>query len=91
VLLDEAFAKMDERLIAATLRFGRDLGLQIFLAVPKERAEIIAPAVDTTKYIHKDALSGLPRVLDFTKDLDDDGDLARRGTTGDSVSAPAEV
>jgi len=37
VLLDEAFGKMDEWRIGATLTFARRLGLQLVLATPKER------------------------------------------------------
>jgi len=38
VLLDEAFGKMDEGRIAATLTFARNLDLQLVLATPKERS-----------------------------------------------------
>ncbi len=69
VLLDEAFSKMDEARIAATLRFARELGLQLVLATPKERSELVAPSVETSLYIHRDALSGVPTVLDFTKEF----------------------
>ncbi len=69
VLLDEAFSKMDEARIAATLRFARELGLQLVLATPKERSELVAPSVETCLYIHRDALSGVPTVLDFTKEF----------------------
>jgi uncharacterized protein YPO0396 len=69
VLLDEAFSKMDEARIAATLRFARELGLQLVLATPKERSELVAPSVETCLYIHRDAISGVPTVLDFTKEF----------------------
>ncbi len=69
VLLDEAFAKMDETRIQATLRFARELGLQLIVATPKERSELVAPWMETSLYIYKDARSGAPQVLDFTKEL----------------------
>ncbi len=69
VLLDEAFGKMDEPRIAATLTFARRLGLQLVLATPKERSEMVAPAVERSLLIHKDAVGGAPTVLDFTKEF----------------------
>jgi hypothetical protein len=77
VLLDEAFSKMDEARIAATLRFARELGLQLILATPKERSELVAPYVETSLYIHRDPLSGAPTVLDFTKEFTAEGVRAR--------------
>ncbi|TMQ52396.1 MAG: hypothetical protein E6K74_12345 [Candidatus Eisenbacteria bacterium] len=69
VLLDEAFSKMDEARIESTLRFARSLGLQLVLATPKERSELVAPWVETSLYIHRDPMSGAPTVLDFTKEF----------------------
>jgi uncharacterized protein YPO0396 len=69
VLLDEAFGKMDESRVGATLEFARRLGLQLVLATPKERSEIVAPKVERSLLIHKDAVGGLPTVLDFTKEF----------------------
>jgi uncharacterized protein YPO0396 len=88
VLLDEAFSKMDEDRIRATLRFARDLGLQLVMATPKERSELVAPAVETSLYIHKDAASGMPTVLDFTKEFKPDGDSAGNGAPGATPPAP---
>lgn len=88
VLLDEAFSKMDEDRIRATLRFARDLGLQLVMATPKERSELVAPVVETSLYIHKDAASGVPTVLDFTKEFKPDGEPAGDGTPG-AAPAPA--
>lgn len=81
VLFDEAFSKMDEGRIEATLRFARDLGLQLVCATPKERSELVAPWVATSLYIHKDAQTGVPLVLDFTKELGR-GEDAERGAAG---------
>ncbi len=74
VLLDEAFGKMDEWRIGATLTFARRLGLQLVLATPKERSELVAPRVERSLLIYKDAVSGLPTVLDFTKEFARDAD-----------------
>jgi uncharacterized protein YPO0396 len=74
VLLDEAFGKMDEWRIEATLTYARNLGLQLVLAAPKERSELVAPRVERSLLIHKDPLSGLPTVLDFTKELAHDAE-----------------
>lgn len=80
LLLDEAFSKMDEGRIAATLRFARALDLQLVMAMPKERSELVAPWVETSLYIHRDPQSGMPTVLDFTKEwtshVDESGDAA---------------
>src|SRR3989454_2634573 len=69
VLLDEAFGKMDESRVGATLTFADRLGLQLVLATPKERSEMVAPRVERSLLIHKDAVSGVPTVLDFTKEI----------------------
>src|SRR5947209_3758416 len=58
VLLDEAFGKMDEGRIRATLTYARRLGLQLVLATPKERSDLVAPWVERSTYIHKDAKTG---------------------------------
>ncbi len=68
LLLDEAFSKMDEGRIAATLAFARDLKLQLVLATPKEKAAQVAPLLATCLYVHKDPDSGQPTVLSFTKE-----------------------
>lgn len=68
LLLDEAFSKMDEGRIAATLQFARDLQLQLVLATPKEKAPQVAPLLATCLYVHKDPDSGQPTVLRFTKE-----------------------
>ncbi len=72
VLLDEAFGKMDESRISATLTYARRLGLQLVLATPKERSELVAPYVERTLLVHKDPLSGIPEVFDFTKEFASD-------------------
>lgn len=78
VLLDEAFSKMDETRISAVLDLSRAMGLQLVLATPKERSELVAPRVETSLYIHKDPVTGDPVVLDFTKELHAD-DAATAG------------
>ena len=70
---------MDEDRIQATLRFARDLGLQLVMATPKERSELVAPWVGTSLYIHKDPATGVPTVLDFTKEFKPDGESADGG------------
>ena len=69
ILLDEAFAKMDEHRIRGTLAFARDLGLQLLMAMPKEKTPYVAPHVETSLYVHRDPRTGRPQVLDFTKVL----------------------
>lgn len=87
ILLDEAFSKMDEDRIQATLRFARELGLQLVMATPKERSELVAPSVETSLYIHKDAVTGVPTVLDFTKEFKPDGEPAGGGAPGPAPPA----
>ena len=91
VLLDEAFSKMDEARIEATLRFARGLGLQLVMATPKERSELVAPWVETSLYIHRDPMSGTPTILDFTKEFKPDADLGDHGAPGTAPPAPREV
>src|SRR5262249_48085148 len=83
VLLDEAFSKMDEARISATLTYARNLGLQLVLATPKERIELVAPALERTLLIHKDPLSGIPEVFDFTKEFASDDAVAAGSAGGD--------
>jgi uncharacterized protein YPO0396 len=82
VLLDEAFSKMDESRIAATLMFARKLSLQLVLATPKERSELVAPKVERSLLIHKDAIGGIPTVLDFTKEFSHDEGFDARSSQG---------
>jgi hypothetical protein len=51
------------------LTYARRLGLQLVLATPKERSELVAPNVERTLLIHKEPVSGLPQVFDFTKEF----------------------
>jgi uncharacterized protein YPO0396 len=88
VLFDEAFSKMDEARIAATLRFARGLGLQLVLATPKERSELVAPHVESSLYIHKDPTTGAPQVLDFSKELGRGADV-NSGPDADDASGRA--
>jgi uncharacterized protein YPO0396 len=83
VLLDEAFGKMDEARICATLAYARKLELQLVLATPKERSELVAPHVERTLLIHKDPLSGLPEVFDFTKEFASHDAVAGASAEGD--------
>ena len=95
VLFDEAFGKMDEPRIAATLTFARRLGMQLVLATPKERSELVAPKVERSLLIHKDPVSGMPTVLDFTKEFRQDAQEAqgepdgRDGTVSEGDAVPA--
>jgi uncharacterized protein YPO0396 len=72
VLLDEAFGKNDGRRIAATLRFARQVGLQLVLAMPAERMDLLGPQMDMTLYLHKEDATGVPAIIDFTKDFADE-------------------
>jgi uncharacterized protein YPO0396 len=45
VAFDEPFQKMDERNIAGTIELARRMNLQLFLATPKERCDLILPAL----------------------------------------------
>jgi uncharacterized protein YPO0396 len=83
VLLDEAFGKMDEARIGATLTYARRLGLQLVLATPKERSELVAPYVERTLLIHKEPVSGIPEVFDFTKEFGADVAASQPSAGGD--------
>jgi hypothetical protein len=68
VILDEAFNKMDEDRLQATLKFTRTLGLQLLMATPKERAEFIIPHVESCWIVGKDPTSGFAYLQDFHQD-----------------------
>jgi uncharacterized protein YPO0396 len=92
VLLDEAFGKNDGKRIAATLKFARTFGLQLILAMPAERMDILGPQMDTTIFLHKDSATGAPSVLDFTKQFGDEAlqaaTLAMLEVEGDQAGEP---
>jgi uncharacterized protein YPO0396 len=77
VLLDEAFSKMDEYRIGATLKFARALGLQLILATPKERSELVIPLVESSLYIYRDPQTGVPTVLTYDREFGANGQPAR--------------
>lgn len=87
ILLDEAFAKMDESRTRATLRFARELGLQLIIAAAQGKSEFVAPGVETTLLVVKDPESGMPTVLDFTKEFELDGHGRVRVEGGDPAEA----
>lgn len=70
VILDEAFNKMDEDHLKATLEFTQRLGLQLIMATPKERAEFIIPHVESCWIVAKDPIDGRAFLLDYHQDLD---------------------
>ncbi len=90
VLLDEAFGKMDEPRIAATLTFARRLHLQLVLATPKERSELVAPRVERSLLIHKDPISGSPTVLDFTREFAPEAEQIERDEGLDALSTDVD-
>ena len=68
LLLDEAFSKMDEGRIAATLAFARDLKLQLVLATPQGKSRPGGPASGHVPLCSQGSDSGQPTVLSFTKE-----------------------
>jgi len=40
--------------------------------MPAKRMDILGPQMDTTILLHKDAATGVPAVVDFTKEFDDE-------------------
>jgi uncharacterized protein YPO0396 len=91
VLLDEAFGKMDESRIAATLDFARRLRLQLVLATPKERSDLVAPRVERSIYVHKDPISGEPTLFEVTKEFAPHAAESSADTPTDSDGAPRET
>lgn len=85
VLLDEAFNKMDESHLRATLEFTRKLGLQLVMATPKERAEFIIPQAESCWIVMKDPQTGHAFLLDYHQDLADEAEssIAEVGASGD--------
>lgn len=75
VILDEAFNKMDEDHLRATLEFTRRLGLQLIMATPKERAEFIIPHVESCWIVAKEPRTGRAFVLDYHQELEPMKDL----------------
>jgi hypothetical protein len=72
------------------LTFARKLGLQLVLATPKERSDMVAPAVERSILIYKDPMSGTPTILDFTKELttDEREDAANAGIAQRTAASP---
>lgn len=68
VLLDEAFNKMDERL-TEVIQLATELGLQLVMATPPDKAALLAPLVETCFFIHTDRHTMAPSVMDYTKEL----------------------
>ncbi len=54
VLFDEVFDKMDSTRIKAMMSFIRELPIQIILATPPQRIEIISKYIDTTVIVYRD-------------------------------------
>ncbi len=55
IMLDEAFDKMDEERIESMLRFFKEQGLQIILAAPTSRLELIGEQADNIIMIYTDS------------------------------------
>ncbi len=68
IMFDEAFNKMDERRIAGMMKFSQELGMQLVLAAPKERCDMIVPHVTSCSLIIKDDKTRTAIVTDFRKD-----------------------
>lgn len=68
IMFDEAFNKMDERRIAGMMKFSQELGMQLILAAPKERCDMIVPHVTSCSLIIKDDKTRTAIVTDFRKD-----------------------
>src|SRR5438105_7021872 len=68
--------------------YARRLGLQLILATPKERSELVAPHVERTLLIHKDPVSGMPEVFDFTKEFAGDERAALASTDAGAIEDP---
>ena len=51
---------------------------------------MVAPAVERSIFIHKDAVSGIPTVMDFTKEFarDERDDLRASGTAFTAAGSP---
>jgi uncharacterized protein YPO0396 len=87
ILLDEAFAKMDEPRTRATLRFARELGLQLVIAAAQGKSEFVAPGVETTLLVVKSPETGMPTILDFTKEFALHEQLRVADQNGDNAEA----
>ena len=53
----------------------------------RARSELVAPWVETSLYVHRDPVSGMPSVLDFSKELKPDADVGDRGAPGPAQPA----
>jgi hypothetical protein len=66
------------------LGFVRDLGLQLVLATPKEKADVVVRHVGTSLLIDKDPISGVPTIFNFRRedlvpDYEDSGSAPQEG------------
>lgn len=75
---------MDGTRIGAALSFARGLGLQLVIATPTEKCELVDPAVERSLLIYKNPVSGRASVEDFTKDFVPNDDFS--GSTAPQTS-----
>ena len=71
VLLDEAFAKMDEERIESVLGLARHMRLQLMLVTPGDKVATIVPRVETTLMVQRDQQDSqsIPVVHRFTREM----------------------
>jgi uncharacterized protein YPO0396 len=71
VLLDEAFAKMDEERIESVLGLARHMKLQLMLVTPGDKVATIVPRVETTLMVQRDQQNteSTPIIHRFTREM----------------------
>lgn len=71
VLLDEAFAKMDEERIESVLGLARHMKLQLMLVTPGDKVATIVPRMETTLMVQRDQqdTESTPIIHRFTKEM----------------------
>lgn len=71
VLLDEAFNNMDEHRVKGVLEFMNNLPLQVLIASPSDKLELISPYVDDTVIVYKDRHKNVAFAKTFTREINE--------------------
>ena len=71
VLLDEAFNNMDEHRVKGILEFMNNLPLQVLIASPSDKLELISPYVDDTVIVYKYRHKNVAFAKTFTREINE--------------------
>ena len=70
IMFDEAFDKMDDDRIASMMEFFKSLNLQVILATPPAKMDVIGEHVDTILLAERQGMSSVVEGFDFSEQFD---------------------